>query len=92
MTPTSSASIPWWLPSFPAIAAPAVTWRDYWDALFGRHETFYKIELDGSWCMVESQEVPTWLAPDIGEDDEYTITPVRLTRRQFEALPEFAGF
>lgn len=51
-------------------------------------ETYYRIELDGSWCICKSVE-------DVIDDedrDQYVITEVRMTRAQFEALPEFDGF
>jgi len=83
--------IPWWAPATPEDVPPPTTWRDYWDALFGRLETFYRVELDGSWCMVETADLPSWLEPEL-DGYAYTVTAVRMTRRQFESLPEFEGF
>ena len=62
---------------------------DLCDAVFGQAETFYRVELDGSWCICESKDV----ADIIGADQcEYTVSEVRMTRRQFNNLPEFEGF
>lgn len=86
--------IPWWTPPVPGEPSKAqpLTWRDWWDALWGRLEPFYKVELDGTWCIVEANEVNDWLKPDLPDGESYTITRVQMTRRQFEALPEFDGF
>jgi hypothetical protein len=83
--------LPWWHPPYPAIAQARVSIADLWDALFGRVETFYRVELDGSWFICEPREVWEWTgtAPS---GDVYRITEVRMTRRQFERLPEFGGF
>lgn len=93
MSDREISGIPWWRAAIDnPVKRARTTFADVWDALFGRLETFYKVELDGSWCMVESQEVPDWLEPDVSGFDQYTITPVRMTRRQFDNLPEFEGF
>jgi hypothetical protein len=84
-------ALPWWRPPYPTTAEPRPTFADWWDALFGRMETFYRVELDGSWCIVDTPEVPDWLQPDL-EGYAYVITTVRMTRRQFNNLPEFDGF
>lgn len=84
--------IPWGNPPYPSAPAQRRTFADYWDALFGRRETFARVELDGSWCICELRDA-TDIAGDWNADsNDYTITQVRMTRRQFEALPEFEGF
>lgn len=86
-----STSIPWWAKATPAPTEIGMRFADLWDALFGRIETFYRVELDGAWCMVEKRDMWefTLTAPS---GDVYTITEVRMTRRQFDNLPEFSGF
>lgn len=87
----SGQNLPWWAAATRPVAEVGVRFADVWDALFGRIETFYKVELDGSWFICEPQEVWAFLGvqPD---GDFYTITEVRMTRRQFNNLPEFEGF
>lgn len=60
---------------------------DAWDALFGRYEPYYRVELDGCYCIVPVQDVDAY--PPSGG---YTVTPTIMTRRQVAALPEFDGF
>lgn len=74
------------------MSAPDTSWvADMWDALFGRLLTFYRVEHDGSWFICRAHEVHDWLR-DEGDSTVYTVTPVRMTQRQFNALPEFKGF
>lgn len=82
-------ALPWWRPPYPAAAEPGPTFADWWDALFGRLETFYRVELDGTWCVCEHVEDVTG---DDSEPHPYVITEVRMTRRQYDNLPEFTGF
>lgn len=86
-----NANIPWWHTPYPTLERPRVLLADLWDALFGRLETFHRVELDGSWFICEPREVWEWLgtAPD---GTTYLITDLRMTRRQFNQLPEFDGF
>jgi len=52
-------------------------------------ETFAEMEHDGAKCIVELREV----AGIIGDEDcAYTVRRVRMTRDQFNRLPEFEGF
>lgn len=37
-------ALPWWRPLYPA-AEPRPTLADWWDALFGRLQAFYRVEL-----------------------------------------------
>lgn len=48
-----------------------------------------RVEFDGTYCVMELAEAKQ-MAED--SDYEYTITPVMLTRDQFERIPEFQGF
>jgi hypothetical protein len=83
--------IPWWSPSIPVQADHETTWRDLWDALFGRRETFIRVEHDGSWFICEARNA--WEFNGTAADGEvYVTTEIRMTRRQFENLPEFGGF
>jgi hypothetical protein len=82
--------IEWWKPGR-VIEEARCTWADWFDALFGKRETFVRIELDGSWCIVERIEAWSFMGPtEPGE--AYTITEVHMTRRQFDNLPDFEGF
>ncbi|WOB06517.1 hypothetical protein [Piscinibacter gummiphilus] len=83
-------ALPWWRPPFPAIEAAKVRFADVWDALFGKLEVFFKVEYDGSWFICEARDVRDWVCE--GGPAIYTVTEVRMTRRQFNNLPEFAGF
>ena len=64
---------------------------DLWDALFGRIETFVKVGHGGAWFIAEMNDSREFLTT-CDDGDIYTFTEVRMTRRQFEKLPEFAGF
>ena len=50
---------------------------------------YSRVEFDGTYCVMEPAE-----AKQMTEDSdyEYTVTPVMLTRDQFERIPEFQGF
>jgi len=85
-----SNSIQWWKPDY-VLEGVRCTWADWLDALFGRRESFARIELDGSWCICEWRGMPDMLRDDDG-NNAYVITAVRMTRRQFDRLPEFEGF
>jgi hypothetical protein len=94
-------ALPWWAPPFPPMPVEAVSFADIWDALFGRLETFCKVELDGSWFICEAKDLADYELPERDGDgwcvtapggDHYTITRVRMTRREFNNLPEFEGF
>jgi hypothetical protein len=51
-------------------------------------EDFVMVSVNGMHCTMEP-----WEADDPEFDDpEYTKTPVKMTRDQFEQLPEFEGF
>lgn len=75
-----------------------------WDDLFGRVETFYRVEVGGAWFICEpgdlcefdlpnkAEAFPDGWAVTVADGDSYTVTPVRMARRQFNALPEFNGF
>ena len=80
--------IPWPHAPYPPMKQAIVTLADILDAILGRLRTYYRVELDGSWCICERVD------DILGDEDreDYTITEVRMTRRQFEALPEFEGF
>lgn len=82
--------IQWWKPGHTPEEARR-TWADWWDALFGKRETFVRVELDGSWCICEPRDVPD-LKVGAEDGDTYIVTEVRMTRRQFERLPEFEGW
>ena len=50
---------------------------------------YSRVEFDGTACVMESKEAAAMVADS---DSEYTVTPVMLTRDQFERMGEFAGF
>lgn len=52
-------------------------------------ERFVRLEHDGAACIVEPAEAEAMVADS---DREYTVTPVFLTRDQFERMGEFHGF
>ena len=54
-----------------------------------RLEEFARVECDGSSCVMETHEAAA-IATEL--DREYRMTPVMLTRDQYENLGEFAGF
>jgi hypothetical protein len=84
--------ISWWLPPMPPRAPDRpIKLADVWDDLFGKRETFCRVELDGSWLICEWREARD-IVGDFEDGDQYKVTPVRMTRRQYEALPEFEGF
>lgn len=85
--------IPWWPPAYPPVLPhPTTTWRDLWDALFARRLRYWKVELDGSYFIGTHDEMEEELRNAGPYFTRYAVTPVRMTRRQFEALPEFDGF
>lgn len=51
-------------------------------------ELFFRITHEGSFCIVERHE----LLDMIGDYGSYLVEPIRMTRKKFEALPEFTGF
>jgi hypothetical protein len=87
----SEVQIPWWAKATPAVDQVRVRLADLWDALFGRIETYFKVELDGSFCIVESRDLFDF-ANTADSSDNFIVTAVHMTRRQFNSLPEFAGF
>ena len=85
-----SNSIQWWKPGL-VLEEARCTWADWWDALFGKRETFIRVEHAGSWFICEPREA--WEFKGTAYDgDVYVTTEVRMTRRQFNNLPEFGGF
>lgn len=54
-----------------------------------KQESFTRLELDGSACVMEEREAAAMLAES---DEEYVVSTVLLTRDQFERMPEFNGF
>lgn len=87
-----ASPLPWGNPPYPQRPAPRTTFGDVWDAVFGRRLTFYRVELDGSSCLVDRIEVDEYHRQNATEGHGYVITPVRMTQRQVEAMPEFQGF
>lgn len=83
--------IEWWKPGR-VIEEARCTWADWFDALFGQRETFVRVEYEGSWCIVEPHEALDIAVSAGNEVLDYVITEVRMTRRQFNNLPEFEGF
>jgi hypothetical protein len=51
-------------------------------------ELFFRVTHEGTPCIVERHE----LLDMIGEEGAYRVEPIRMTRKKFEALPEFTGF
>jgi hypothetical protein len=85
-----SSSIQWWKPGHVHQQA-TMKFADLWDALFGKRETFIRVEHAGSWFICEQREA--WEFKGTAYDgDVYVTTEVRMTRRQFNNLPEFEGF
>jgi len=82
--------IQWWKPGR-VLEEARCAWPDWLDALFGRRETFVRVELDGSWCICEPRDVPD-MTVDAEAGETYIVTEVRMTRREFERLPEFEGW
>ena len=54
-------------------------------------EKFVLLDLDGTKCLVESDQAEVILRDDPSAGD-YQVSDVYLTRDQFEKLPEFEGF
>lgn len=52
-------------------------------------ERFSRVEYDGTACVMEPAEADAMVAES---DEQYTVTPVFLTRDQFERMGEFHGF
>lgn len=52
-------------------------------------EMFVRVELDGSWCVMEPCEAHEMVSDT---SEEYKTEYVYLTRDQFNSLPEFEGF
>ena len=52
-------------------------------------ERFALVEHDGTACVMETAEAEAMVAES---DEQYTVTPVFLTRDQFERMGEFHGF
>ncbi len=67
------------------------TLMDVLDAVLFPLHVFARVEYDGSSCVMTLDEAQEYqcTAP---QGDHYTVTPVLMTRRQFNNLPEFAGF
>lgn len=56
-----------------------------------KQERFVRLKYDGSWCVMEPDDAQDTIG-DAPIGVEYEVEDVFLTRDQFEALPEFAGF
>lgn len=52
-------------------------------------EEFTVLEYDGAWCVMEPGEAQQVIAES---EEQYNVSTVRLTRDQFENMPEFTGF
>lgn len=52
-------------------------------------ERFARVEHEGTACVMEPAEAEAMVAES---DEQYTVTPVFLTRDQFERMGEFNGF
>lgn len=52
-------------------------------------ERFIRVQLDGSSCVMEPNEAE---AMERDSEENYKLSDVFLTRDQFNAIPEFAGF
>lgn len=52
-------------------------------------EEFSRVEHDRTACVMEPHEAAAMIADG---DSQYKVTPVMLTRDQFERMGEFAGF
>jgi len=86
----STEQVEWWKPGY-VLEGIACKFADVWDALFGKLETFIRVERAGSWFICEPHEA--WEFNGTAYDgDVYITTEVRMTRRQFNNLPEFEGF
>jgi hypothetical protein len=93
----------WWRSKLRAAlaASPAMPHADWkpgmclpdgalFDALGEPRKRYVRITLDGSHCI----DRPDAVADVIGDDDpqNYTLTDVYLSEREFDDLPEFDGF
>lgn len=85
-----NSQIEWWKPGY-VLEGINCRAADLWDALFGKLETFVRIEVDGSWCICEPHDAPD-MREGAEDDATYIVTKVSMTRRQFERLPEFEGW
>lgn len=54
-------------------------------------EPFLRLEHDGSSCVMEPHEA-RGIIEDADDGHGYTVSEVRMTREQFDALPDFGGF
>ena len=54
-----------------------------------KQEEFSRVEHDGSACVMEPHEAKSMIEDS---DCPYKVTPVMLTRDQFERMGELAGF
>lgn len=55
---------------------------------------YTKIELDGSYCVMEPREAEAMIA-DMSVDEQesdYKISDIYMTQEEFENLPEFQGW
>lgn len=52
-------------------------------------EEFSRVEYDGSACVMEPHEAAALVADS---DCKYLVTPVMLTREQFERMGDFRGW
>jgi hypothetical protein len=88
-----SESIQWWKPGH-VVEQATCNLADIWDAIFGRQELFAQVDYGGNWCTIELHEVESFTRTEckVEECSSYEITMVRMTRRQFERLPEFGGW
>lgn len=58
---------------------------------FVERREFVKITYDGSWVIVMPGDEQAFV-DEADDPSEYNIERVRMTMRQFEALPDFNGF
>lgn len=54
-------------------------------------ENFLRIEIDGSWCICELHDLDGMVEGE-SEPERVKLSLVKLTRDQFERLPEFQGW
>lgn len=61
--------------------------------LFGRKRYVRVEHEDGGWFVAYPKEAKALVQfADPGDEGAFTLTDVYMTRKQFEALPEFDGF
>lgn len=84
------AVFPWANPPYPPIPQERKNFADYWNAIFGRRLRFTRVEYDGGWVLCPPEDAEAYIDPE--HRDEYRVTDVYMTQRQFDALPEFQGF